>query len=99
MKVHQEDVTAAVAAVRSAARGDDAAAAEEALRLAKLAAPDCVTFLRNVVRAERSGTPTQRVRSAVALLEVAGFLSGIRPSGAFPEPEGADGGGGAGETS
>jgi hypothetical protein len=97
-KVDQGQVTTAIAAGRSAAHGHDAAAAE-ALRLARLGAPDAVTFLRNVVRAERSATVAQRVRSAVAVLEVGGFLSETRSSGAFREPEGTDAGAEAGETS
>jgi hypothetical protein len=97
-KVDQGRVTTAIAAGRSAAHGHDAAAAEETLRLARLGAPDAVTFLLNVVRAERSATVAQRVRAACAVLEVGGFLpSETKSSGAF-QPEGTDGGADAGET-
>ena len=99
-KVDQGQVTTAIAAGRSAAHGDDTAAAEETLRLARLGAPAAVTFLLNVVRAERSATVAQRVRAACAVLEVGGFLpSEAKSSGAFREPEGTDGGADAGETS
>ena len=91
-KVDQGQVTAAIAAGRAAAHGDDTAAAEETLRLARLAGPDAVTFLRHVVRTERSATVAQRVRAACAVLEVGGFLpSEAKSSGAFREPEGTDG--------
>jgi hypothetical protein len=97
MKVDQGQVTTAIAAGRSAVHGHDTAA-EETLRLARLGGPDAVTFLRNVVRAERSATVAQRVRAACAVLEVGGFLpSETKPSGAFQEPEGTDAD--AGETS
>jgi hypothetical protein len=55
MKVDQGQVTTAIATGRSAAHGDDSAAAE-ALRLARLGAPAAVTFLLNVVRAEQLTT-------------------------------------------
>lgn len=100
MKVDQGQVTTAMAAVRMAARGDDSAAAAEALRRARMAAPDCVAFLHNVVRAERIASPMQRVRAACVLLQAAGFLpSETRVSGALQEPEGADGGADAPEAS
>jgi hypothetical protein len=99
-KVDQEQVTAAIAAGRSAARGDDITAAEETLRLARLGGPDAVIFLRHVVRTERSATVAQRVRAACAVLEVGGFLpSETKSSGAFREPEGTDAGADARETS
>jgi hypothetical protein len=85
-KVDQGQVTAAIEATRSAAHGDGAAA-QETLHLARLGGPDAVTFLRNVVRAERSATVPQRVRAACALLEVGGFL---KSTGAFREAEGTD---------
>ena len=95
--VDQGQVTAAIAAGRSAARGHHAA--EETLRLARLGAPDAVTFLLNVVRAERSATVAQRVRAACAVLEVGGFLPSETRSGGSFEPEGTDGSADAGETS
>ena len=100
MKVDQGQVTTAITAGRSAAQGDDTAAAEETVRLARRAGPDAVKFLRNVVRAERSATVAQRVRAACALLEVGGvpFRNQVRRqrSGKRRGPvRGAD----AGETS
>ena len=65
-KVDQGQVTAAIAAGRSAAHDDDTMAAEETMRLARLGGPDAVTFLRHVVRTERSATVAQRVRAACA---------------------------------
>jgi hypothetical protein len=100
LKADQGQVTTAIAAGRSATQGHDAAAAGETLRLARLGAPAAVTFLLNVVRAERSATVAQRVRAACAVLEVGGFLpSETKSSGAFREPEGSDAGADAGETS
>lgn len=94
MKVDQGQVTAAIATVRAGARSEDGAAAAEALRRARMAAPDCVAFLHNVVRAERIASPMQRVRAACTLLQVGGFVpADNRSSGVFAEPEGADGGG------
>ena len=94
MKVDQGQVTTAIAAGRSAVHGDDAAAAEETLRLARLGGPDAVTFLRHVVRTEGFATVPQRVRAACAVLEVGGFLpSDTRSTGAFPQPEGTNGAG------
>jgi hypothetical protein len=85
-KVDQGQVTTAIAAGRSAAHGDDTAAAEETLRLARLGGPDAVTFLRHIVRTERSATVAQRVRAACAVLEVGGFLpSETKSSGPFRE--------------
>jgi hypothetical protein len=93
-------LTTAMAAVRAAARSDDGAAAAEALRRARMAAPDCVAFLHNVVRAERIASPMQRVRAACVLLAAAGFLpSETRVSAALQEPEAADGGADAPEAS
>ena len=89
MKVEQEEITTAITKGRSVVHGDDTAAAEETLRLARLGGPDAVTFLRHVVRTERSATVAQRVRAACALLEVGGFLpSETKSTGAFREPEG-----------
>lgn len=92
MKVDQEEVTTAIAAARSVAHGDDAAAAETA-SLAKRGGPDSVRFLRHVVCNKGVSMP-QRIRAACTLLEVGGYLSGYpsaetRITGAFREP--ADG--------
>ena len=103
-KVDQGQVTTAIAAGRSAAHGDDTAAAE-AVRLARLAGPDAVKFLRRVIVTEGGwASVPQRVRASCALLEVGGHLGGpseTRSNAAFRGQEGADGGAdaGAGETS
>jgi hypothetical protein len=91
-KVDQGQVTTAIAAGRSAAHGDDTAAAE-AVRLARLAGPDAVKFLRRVIVTEGWASLPQRVRASCAVLEVGGHL-GDYPSaatGAFREPDGTDG--------
>jgi hypothetical protein len=91
MKVDQGQVTTAITAVRAVARGDDSVAAAEALRLARLSAPDCVVFLHNVVRAERVASPMQRVRAAALLLTVAGFVpTDSRATTALQEAEATD---------
>src|SRR5262249_42091496 len=96
MKVEQEEVTTAITAGRSVAHGDDSAAAEATVRLARLAGPDAVTFLRGVIVTEGWASLPQRVRASCAVLEVGGHL-GDYPSaetksiGAFQEREGADG--------
>ena len=89
-KIDQGQITTAIETGRSAVQGDDLATAGETLRLARLGGPDAVTFLRNVVRAERSATVPQRVRAACAVLEVGGFL---KATGPFRESEGTDGAG------
>ena len=100
MKVEQEEITTAITKGRSVVHGDDTAAAEETLRLARLGGPDAVTFLRHVVRTERSATVAQRVRAACAVLEVGGFLpSETKSSGAFREADATDAAADAGATS
>jgi len=96
MKVEQGEVTTAITAGRSGAHGS--AAAEATVRLARLAGPDAVKFLRRVIVTEGWASLPQRVRASCAVLEVGGHL-GDYPSaetksiGAFQEPEGTDGGG------
>ena len=92
MKVDQEEVTMAIAAGRSAVHGEDAAAAEETLRLARLGGPDAVRFLRHIVRAD-GVTIFQRTRAACAILEVGRFLGAAeaRAAEAFRGQAGADG--------
>jgi hypothetical protein len=103
MKVEQEEVTAAVAVGRSVAHGDDTAAAEATVRLARRAGPDAVKFLRRVIVTEGGwASVPQRVRASCALLEVGGHLGGpseTRSNAAFRGQEGVDGGADAGETS
>ena len=96
MKVEQEEVTTAITKGRSVAHGDDSAAAGATVRLARLAGPDAVKFLRRVIVTEGWASLPQRVRASCAVLEVGGHL-GDYPSaetkctGAFKEPEGTDG--------
>ena len=96
MKVEQEEVTTAITAGRSVAHGDDTAAAEATVRLARRAGPDAVKFLRRVVVTEGWSSLPQRVRASCALLEVGGYLGGslsseTRSNAAFRGQEGADG--------
>jgi hypothetical protein len=97
MKVEQEEVTTAITAGRSVAHGDDAAAAEATVRLARRAGSDAVKFLRRVIVTEGGwASVPQRVRASCALLEVAGHLGGspsseTRSNAAFRGQEGADG--------
>jgi hypothetical protein len=77
------------------AHGDDTAAAEATVRLARRAGPDAVKFLRRVIVTEGGwASVPQRVRASCALLEVGGHLGGpseTRPNAAFRGQEGADG--------
>ena len=98
MKVEQEEVTTAITAGRSVAHGDDTAAAEATVRLARRYGADAVKFLRRVIVTEGWSSVPQRVRASCAVLEVGGFLpSETKSSGAFRER--ADVGADAGETS
>ena len=96
MKVEQEEVTTAVAVGRSVAHGDDTAAAEATVRLARRAGPDAVKFLRRVIVTEGGwASVPQRVRASCALLEVGGHLGGFlssetRSNAAFRGQAGAD---------
>ena len=92
MKVDQEEVTTAIGVARSVAQGDDAAAAETTVRLARLAGPEAVRFLRHIVRAD-GVSPFQRTRAACAILEVGRFLgpsAEARATEAFRGQAGAD---------
>jgi hypothetical protein len=97
MTIDQEDVTTAIAVGRSVARGDDVAAAEATVRLARRAGPDAVKFLRRVIVSEGGwASVPQKVRASCALLEVGGFLGGslsseTKSNAGLREPEGADG--------
>jgi hypothetical protein len=103
MKVEQEEVTTAVAVGRSVAHGDDTAAAEATVRLARRAGRDAVKFLHRVIVTEGGwASVPQRVRASCAVLEVGGHLGGpseTRSNAAFRGQEGADSGADAGETS
>ena len=105
MKVDQEEVTTAIAAGRSVAQGDDTAAAEATVRLARRAGPDAVKFLRRVIVSEGGwASVPQKVRASCALLEVGGHLGGslspeTRSNAAFRGQDVPDGAADAGETS
>ena len=92
MKVDQEEVTTAIGVARSVARADDAEAAEATVRLARLAGPEAVRFLRHIVRDDRV-TIFQRTRAACAILEVGRFLGAAeaRSTEAFRGQAGVDG--------
>ena len=92
MKVDQEEVTTVIGVARSVARADDAEAAEATVRLARLAGPEAVRFLRHIVRDDRV-TIFQRTRAACAILEVGRFLgpsAEARATEAFRRQAGAD---------
>jgi hypothetical protein len=104
VKVEQEEVTTAMTAGRSVAQGDDAAAAEATVRLARRYGADAVKFLRRVIVTEGWSSVPQRVRASCAVLEVGGHLGGslsseTRSNAAFRGQEGVDGGANAGEVS
>jgi hypothetical protein len=96
-KSDQGQITAAIAAGRSAAHGDDTAAAEATVRLARIAGSDAVKFLHRVIVAEGGwASVPQRVRASHLVLEVAGHLGGslsseTRSNAAFRGQEGAEG--------
>jgi hypothetical protein len=94
MKVEQEEVTTAITAGRSVAHGDDTAAAEATVRLARRAGPDAVKFLRRVIVTEGGwASVPQRVRASCALLEVGRFVgpsAEARSTEAFRGQAGAD---------
>jgi hypothetical protein len=76
MAVDQQAVTRTIEVAKSAARGDDGAAAAAAtVCLARRAGVDAVRLLHHIVRDDRAAL-SQRTRSAVAILDVGGFLGG-----------------------
>jgi hypothetical protein len=103
MKVEQEEVTTAIAVGRSVTQGDDAAAAEATVSLARRSGRDAVKFLHRVIVTEGGwASVPQRVRASCALLEVGGHLGGslsseTRSNAAFRGQEGADTSADAGE--
>lgn len=74
----------AVDAVEQAVNSEDAKAAVETRRRARLTGPDCVEFLHHVVLDDRFVSPAQRVRSATVLLEAGGFLTSEAGNRAVP---------------
>jgi hypothetical protein len=91
-KVPQKTITQMIDALQWGVSGDDAEAAAETRKRARLCGPDCVALLHHVVRSDNFASITQRVRAASTLLEAGGFLSSeAKETGIFREPEGTDG--------
>jgi hypothetical protein len=91
-KVPQRAITQVIDAMQWGVSGDDAEAATETRKRARLCGPDCVALLHHVVRSDNFASITQRVRAASTLLEAGGFLSSeAKETGIFREPEEADG--------
>jgi hypothetical protein len=92
VKVNQQKLTEAIDAVQWTAHGDDAEAAMETRKRAKLTGPDCVAFLYHVLRTDGFASPAQRVRCASTLLEVGEFLATeTKTTGLFRDAGEADG--------
>ena len=90
-KVPQRAITQVIDAMQWKVSGDDAEAATETRKRARLSEPDCVALLYHVVRSDNFASVTQRVRAASTLLEAGGFLSSeTKETGLFREPEGTD---------
>ena len=91
-KVPQRAITQVIDALQWGESGDDAEAATETRKRARLSGPDCVALLYHVVQSDNFASVTQRVRAASTLLEAGGFLSSeAKETGIFREPEGTDG--------
>ena len=90
-KMPQKTITQTIDAVQWAVSGDDAEAAAETRKRARLCGPDCVALLHHVVRSDNFASITQRVRAASVLLEVGEFLSTeAKSTGLFRDAEEAD---------
>jgi hypothetical protein len=91
-KVPQRTITQMIDALQWGVSGDDAEAAAETRKRARLCGPDAVAFLHYVLRTDKFASATQRVRAASTLLEVGEFLSSeAKETGLFREPEETDG--------
>jgi hypothetical protein len=91
-KVPQKTITQMIDALQWGVSGDDAEAAAETRKRARLCGPDCVALLHHVVRSDNFASITQRVRAASTLLEAGGFLSSeAKETGIFREPEETNG--------
>ena len=91
-KVPQKTITQMIDALQWGVSGDDAEAATETRKRARLCGPHCVALLYHVVRSDNFVSVTQRVRAASTLLEAGGFLSSeAKETGIFREPEEIDG--------
>jgi hypothetical protein len=85
-------LTGAIQAVKWIVSGDDAEAATETRKRAKLCGPDAIALLHYVLTSDKFASPAQRVRAATVLLEVGEFTSSeAKPTGLFHDPEGASG--------
>jgi hypothetical protein len=93
-KAPQKTVAQAIDALHWTLNGDDAEAAAETRKRARLAGPDCVTFLHYVVRTDDFSSVPQRVRAANTLMDAGGYLSSAtKETGLFRELEESDGSG------
>jgi hypothetical protein len=91
-KAAQPRVTEAINAVHWTLSGNDAQAAAETRRRARLSGPDAIAFLHHVVRTDNCSTVVQRVRAATALLEVGEFMTTeLKTTGLFADPDAANG--------
>ena len=91
-KVPQKTITQVIDALQWGESGDDAEAATETRKRARLCGPHCVALLYHVVRSDNFASVTQRVRAASVLLEVGEFLSTeTKETGLFREPGGTGG--------
>jgi hypothetical protein len=90
LKVAQREISDAIDRVQWTAQGDDQEAASETRKRARQVGPDVIAFLTHTVKSDSFASPAQRVRSAVALLEVGGFIATAprEPTNLF-DPEGA----------
>jgi hypothetical protein len=75
LKVAQPEVSEAIDTVQWTSACDDQDAASETRKRARQVGPDLVAFLTHAVKSDSFAGPAQRVRSAVALLEVGGFIA------------------------
>jgi hypothetical protein len=91
-KATQPKVTEAINATWWTLSGNDAQAAAETRRRARLAGPDAMAFLHYVVRTDNCSTIVQRVRAAGLVLEAGEFTSGeLKPTGLFTDADAANG--------
>jgi len=74
-KIGQKPVAQAIESLQWTLAGDDAEAAAETRRRARLAGPDCVAFLYFVMKTDKFASTTQRVRATNMLLDTGEFLS------------------------
>jgi hypothetical protein len=91
-KIGQKHLTQVIDMLRWTLRGDEAEAAAETRRRARLCGPDSIAFLRYVQRTDKFSSPTQRVRATNMLLDVGEYLSSEKKeTGLLDEEEEAGG--------